>query len=372
MKINVLPLLLICILPFADRSKAVIPAPPCGTDLATYNGVAAKSNGEDQGTSDQWCAGSGTYGLQYQCVEYIKRYYKEALSIDTTSKVWKLNAVDFYKRASTLGLLTYVNSQSLVAPAPDDIIVFGSTKNNSYGHVAIVVNVSAGFVNCIEENWSGNGMAILQLGQQNGVYTINPRGAYKILGWLRSPPKEFVLQPGPDTGKDIWTTSVFSYAPNGGGPGGGLEDFELVVGGWGDLYYSLIQFDLSTLPKAAKSAQLQLYCFRQRGIGTTGLYLDRIAQFWDWRTQGTGSDHLRLWWADRPAAVQWIPQALAPPTVGDWYAIDITDLYNAWQSSTYQNYGLQLRPVSNNNQWAEFYSAEYTDPTYRPKLVVEP
>ena len=56
---------------------------------------------------------------------------------------------------------------------------------------------------------------------------------------------EIVVQPGPADGKDIWTTSVFSYTGAGGGPGGGRDDHELVVGGWGDLYYSLLEFDLT-------------------------------------------------------------------------------------------------------------------------------
>ena len=51
-----------------------------------------------------------------------------------------------------------------------------------------------------------------------------------------------VFQPGPGEGKDIWTTSVFCYCPEGGGPGGGLDNYELVVGGWGDDYYTLIEF----------------------------------------------------------------------------------------------------------------------------------
>lgn len=197
--------------------------------------------------------------------------------------------------------------------------------------------------------------------------------SYRVLLTQGDFPRQYsYLQPGPDTGKDIWTTSVYSYAPGGSFPGGGKDDYELVVGGWGDLYYSLIQFDLGALPKVAKVARLELFCFTQRGVGTTGLYLDRITAFWDWKTQGTGRDRLRLWWADLPPAIQWIPQALPPPTVGQWYRIDITDLYNAWQNGTYPDYGLQLRPVSNNNVWAEFYSSDYTDdPSLRPKLVIE-
>lgn len=115
-----------------------------------------------------------------------------------------------------------------------------------------------------------------------------------------------VLQPGPGAGKDIWTTSVYSYVPPGGGPGGGLNNEYLRVGGWADQYYSLIEFDLTGMAQVATSARLELFSVPEvHGYGATGLYLDRITEFWDWRIQGTGADMERLWWADRPAAVQW-------------------------------------------------------------------
>ena len=39
-------------------------APACGTTMATFNGVAAKSNGVNQCTGDS-CDGWGSYGLHY-------------------------------------------------------------------------------------------------------------------------------------------------------------------------------------------------------------------------------------------------------------------------------------------------------------------
>jgi hypothetical protein len=180
----------------------------------------------------------------------------------------------------------------------------------------------------------------------------------------------YVIQPGPADSKDIWTTSVYSFAPGGGGPGGGENDYSLLVAGWGDWYYSLIQFDLTGVPGNATSAVLYLYCYHLQG-STTPMYLDRIRQAWDWRTSGTGQDRERLWWADRPAATQWLPNTIPAPVPGQWYAVDITGLYNAWQSGLYPNYGLQLRPQLNSNNYDAFYSADYTgDPTLRPKLVI--
>ena len=204
---------------------------------------------------------------------------------------------------------------------------------------------------------------VLKVGYESGACSVSV-----------VPPQEIVLQPGPGQGKDIWTTSVYSYAPGGGGPGGGLDNYELIVGGWGDSYYSLLEFDLNGMPPRASSARLELFALpTTRGGTTTAMYLDRITEFWDWRTQGTGSDRERLWWADRPAATQWLPGWLPAPTLNQWYSIDITNLYNAWQDGTHPNHGVQLRPSSNDNRWNEFYGSDYLDnPSLRPRLVVTP
>ncbi len=185
-------------------------------------------------------------------------------------------------------------------------------------------------------------------------------------------PGPVVVQPGPADGKDIWTTSWNSYAPcAGAGTGGGADDERLRVGGWGDWYYSLLEFDLTGLPTNATSAVLYLYCFNLSGGGTP-MYLDRIIEAWDWRVQGTGCDRQRLWWADKPSTSQWLAGQLATPALGRWYGVDITELYNAWRKGTYQNYGLQFRPVLNSdNNFDEFYSADYMgEPALRPKLVI--
>lgn len=173
-------------------------------------------------------------------------------------------------------------------------------------------------------------------------------------------------------GKDIWTTSVYSFAPGGLNPGGGLDNEELVAGGWGDEYVSLLEFNLAGLPSHASSVRLELFCYRNRGDTTTPLYLDRITQPWDWRTQGTGRDRDRLWWADRPSYIPWRADPLPMPVVGQWYLIDVTDLYNAWQGGSIPNYGMQLRPTSTGNSWSEFYSADSSDPAFRPRLVIQP
>lgn len=173
--------------------------------------------------------------------------------------------------------------------------------------------------------------------------------------------------------KDIWTTSVYSYAPSGGGPGGGLDNERLRVGGWGDSYQSLIWFDLKGLPSKVSSARLRLFAVSHEGAaGATPIFVDRVTEPWDWKSRGTGSDHDRLWWQDRPSAEQFGANSLPPPSPNDWYSIDLTELYNAWQRGDLPNYGLQLRPARNDNQWATFVSSDEESRTsLRPQLVLE-
>ena len=169
--------------------------------------------------------------------------------------------------------------------------------------------------------------------------------------------------------KDIWTTSVYSYADRGGGPGGGRADDELRVGGWGDAYYALLQFDLEGLPRVARSAKLRLYNGAANGGSPTGVFVYRITAPWDWTARGSGPDRERLWWADQPGAALWSGPFRAPNTY-EYYEIDVTALYNAWQSRQFPNYGLELRPVSMTNAFDQFRSSRAADAAQRPKLVV--
>jgi hypothetical protein len=142
------------------------------------------------------------------------------------------------------------------------------------------------------------------------------------------------------------------------------------VGGWGDLYYSLLKFDLAGLPAVATEVELRLYDLGDNDGSPTALNLYEITQDWNWQTQGTGADHERLWWADQPTAVLESPSSLPAPTVGSYYDINITTLYNEWQSAALPNYGLELRPTSNDNKFDVFASSRNANPDYRPALVI--
>jgi hypothetical protein len=168
-----------------------------------------------------------------------------------------------------------------------------------------------------------------------------------------------VLQPGPDTSQDIWATDTYSYAPGGGGPGGGLADERLRVGGFGDTYISLIQFNLRDMPKSASSAVISLYDYRSDGTRTTSMSLFRNTKPWNWKVAGTGQDRERLWWRDLPSVVPLSATPLRAPELDAWYDIDVTVLYNSWQSGSVRNFGIQLTPLSTSDTWSVFHSSRY-------------
>jgi hypothetical protein len=192
---------------------------------------------------------------------------------------------------------------------------------------------------------------------------------YAVLSALIPQSEPITLTPS----RDIWTTSVYSYAPSGGGPGGGLNDDLLRVGGWGDEYRSLLQFSLISAPTNAISATLRLYDISANSGTPVSMYLDRITSSWDWTTQlisPLSPDNERLWWVNRPSFIQISTSPLSAPTVGNYYDINITDLYNQWRSGAVSNYGVQLRPTSTHNEFNVFASSENATAAWRPQLIV--
>jgi len=162
---------------------------------------------------------------------------------------------------------------------------------------------------------------------------------------------EFGLQPGPTDGVDVWITSVYDSR----------NDHRLRVGGWGDVYYTMIRFDLTDFPSSVTAATLYLYTWGNDSASNVSMDLHRVTDAWseavDWQSQPTTTN------------VRLVPT----PVLGRWYELDITDLYNGWRAGNFPNYGLQLRPTSNNHEFNEFYSSDYSDDPYlRPKLVITP
>jgi len=163
---------------------------------------------------------------------------------------------------------------------------------------------------------------------------------------------QVIFQPGSAKGEDMWISSVYNRTS--------VDDEKLLVGGWGDAYLSFIKFDLSGLPQNATQATMWLYSATQGDSSTPvsmNLYL--LVSPWDEQVSEYSD----------PLSGYYLGVAPAPPREA-WYVLNISSLYNGWKNGTYANEGFLFWPTATNNKFNLFRSSDYSDPKYRPKLVV--
>lgn len=168
----------------------------CGTTLASFAGVPARSNLTNP---DDSCGGRATYGLQYQCVEYVRRFYHLVKGIETRegmmNKRWNGNANTFFRTAAEKELDAFENGGS-VPPRPEDILTF---QGGPYGHVAIITLVADDHIEFVEQNFSPTGTGRLAYNPlTNRVENRRSGGEiFKVEGWLRPQSERNTLPKGP-------------------------------------------------------------------------------------------------------------------------------------------------------------------------------
>lgn len=114
-----------------------------GTVLGSHHGVTLHAYG---------LGGSvrGEYGLEYECVELINRYYVQVLGHRNLTRTG--DADTYFWSATAKGLRAFSNGGP-VAPAVHDILVFdGGPEDGEVGHVAIIVAVTDTNVTFIQQN----------------------------------------------------------------------------------------------------------------------------------------------------------------------------------------------------------------------------
>jgi len=199
----------VCTVALVCKSLSAQPCTPGafhpGCVLDTFKNVEARYNGA---SAMRTCCGTGYDGLQYQCVEYIRRFYRVAKGCDVgtncDTKKWegKAHAKDFINKASQFALEKHINGATFFPPAVDDIIVLCDAtaadqcdfRKTKYGHVAVVKDIiDAGGshfgVRIVEQNYSTTIDQVLPVDRlPNGLYSMPKRGKYLIQGWLRLRP----------------------------------------------------------------------------------------------------------------------------------------------------------------------------------------
>lgn len=150
---------------FSEDLDTVLDIKDCGDSIGSLNGVIVylNSGGMMSCNGERNLSINGySYGIKWQCVEFVRRYYYDYLDHRMPSRYG--HASHYFRDAIASGsinsernLLQYHNGD--IRPQKDDILVWSGT----YGHVAIVTNVTDTTVSIIAQNVGENCMEILSL-----------------------------------------------------------------------------------------------------------------------------------------------------------------------------------------------------------------
>mgnify|MGYP001566199941 CR=1 FL=1 len=168
---------------------------------------------------------------------------------------------------------------------------------------------------------------------------------------------------------DVFTDATFTYSENkdtyygtsfvtGGDPNG----VELWYGGWGDFYYSFIEWDLSSIPSGGniKSAKVAFYV---NSVPTNNPNLNYHRVTASWTEAGVTS-------SSNPS---WNAGAFATPTNTMTVGYDITNISGQvrdWRNGVQSNFGLTVRATSNNDARGGYASSDNSDSGKHPYIEV--
>ncbi len=109
------------------------------------------------------------YDRQWQCVEYMRRYYHEVFGVEmsvNSSSAYIIEGEGTFEKAET--------------PRTGDVVYWPSyLRAVNYGHVAIVKSYEDGVITLIEQNWRYNGKAAVErqvTWPSNGYYVFTLTG----------------------------------------------------------------------------------------------------------------------------------------------------------------------------------------------------
>ena len=115
----------------------------------------------------------GAYGAQ--CVDVFRQYCKDVLSIPHTGAV--VGAEELFTKYDVLPLeKKYFHRIAYegVIPGTGDVVIFGASASNKYGHVAIVLSANGQMINVFEQD------GFKQDGAHIGTWDYK-----RVLGFLR-------------------------------------------------------------------------------------------------------------------------------------------------------------------------------------------
>ncbi len=164
-----------------------------GAETLTYRGVPIHENGTDTDHSHGKHFSPDEayyYGQKWQCVEYVKRFYDQALN-HRMPHVWG-HAKDYFDNTLAPGQLNtkrnliQFKNRGGIAPEVDDIVVFSDTR---FGHLAIITAVLPNAVEVVQQNIAGKPRQTFRLKRHNGLFHIDrprlPDGWLRLVTYIR-------------------------------------------------------------------------------------------------------------------------------------------------------------------------------------------
>ncbi len=160
-----------------------------GQKIDSLNNVYVFYNGGVDNVVQRNTKDGYNLGLEFQCVEFVKRYYFEFYNHKMPDSYG--HAVSFYDKNLNDGKinkqrnLTQYSNPSISKPSESDLIVMDGTKYNKYGHVAIISKITGSKVEIIQQNpgpFSPSRKTFDLIKTKDDKWKINND---RVLGWLR-------------------------------------------------------------------------------------------------------------------------------------------------------------------------------------------
>ena len=140
----------------------------------------------------------------------------------------------------------------------------------------------------------------------------------------------------------------------------------------------LFDFDISDLPRAAQIVQATLYLYQHQRTGALTYTAYVYAVNRPWLENEVTWDHVKpsLPWVvpgangvpgDRsgtPASVTAVDNDIG------WKGFDVTSIVQQWHADSGSHFGFKLMPGTQGGFQAYYYSKEFTEPSFRPRLEV--
>ena len=173
----------------SKKAPSVKSSGAVGKVIDTFNGVDIYYNGRVANIQGRSVTADGyNLGLRYQCVEFVKRYYYEYYNHKMPDSYG--NAKDFYSYAIEDGQinparnLRQFSNPSSSKPKVGDLIIFGPTPYNKFGHVGIISKVESKRLQIAQQNPGSNNPSRqwFNLERRDSGHFINHQ---YVLGWLR-------------------------------------------------------------------------------------------------------------------------------------------------------------------------------------------